>query len=295
MKSFRHLRLETLQTQRCKLKGREAKPKIRSLSSCLCVSSKHIHNRVKKAVQSAYWKYYWPSDIIAKKEQQRCPPNCCLYSSALSLIIWRQVELKGHTCLSVRFHSLIIRVCIYIEGRSTSKAPPCFDRRPECLCGKTWDQERHPETGINMSLICYIIRNHCHLNEGSLRRKHHLLFIKSNCGHCLAVKVTSCHGGAHANFSPHLLVTVLSVQYTTRGSHLGAIQISPSSWRTWVIGSAHHCVIYLDCSCHKEDKWEILLRAGSLQPRLRTTEPAAPDTMEGNRPESLPSPAGSDR
>lgn len=30
-------------------------------------------------------------------------------------------------------------------------------------------------------------------------------------------------------FSPHLLVTVLGIQYTARGSHLGAIQISPSS------------------------------------------------------------------
>lgn len=92
-------------------------------------------------------------------------------------------------------------------------------------------------------------------------------------------KVTSCDGEAHANFSPHLPVTVLGIQCTARGSHLGAIQISPSSRRTWVTGRADHCVIYLDSSRHKEDEWEILLLAGTLQPRLRTTEPTAPDAQ----------------
>lgn len=55
-----------------------------------------------------------------------------------------------------------------------------------------------------------------------------------------------------------------------------AIWIGPSSRRTWVTGRASHCVIYLDKSCYKEDKWEILLRAGSRRPRVRITEPAAP-------------------
>lgn len=51
-------------------------------------------------------------------------------------IIGHQVQVKGRACLSLRFHSLIIRVHIYIEGRSTGRAPACLDRRPECLCGR---------------------------------------------------------------------------------------------------------------------------------------------------------------